>query len=85
MEIRILTQEDTSIVAVTEIREIKLQDKGYMLQGIGKDNNLINLGKYSKPHYSNIVFLYIMKNFNEDPNKIIRLPEDDAEIENLDY
>lgn len=58
VEIRILTQKDTKIVSVEQIKEIKSEDNSYLLQGKEKDGNIVNLGKYREPHYSNHVMLY---------------------------
>lgn len=83
MEIRLLTQGDKKIVSIEKLKEIKTENNYYLIQGEDRDERTIDLGLYREPHYSNQVILYIINEFNKDPNKIIRIPEDDGDVEKL--
>lgn len=80
--IKILTQGDQQILSVKGIKEVK-SNNIYAILGILENDTTIKLAEYKNAYYSGKAMLYIVKEFNQDCNKIIRLPEDDKDIMNF--
>lgn len=83
MVIKILTQGAEKILEIERIEEIRDQNGMFILKGWDKHNLEMTLANYREPIRSNNVMLYICDRYNKNNSEIIRLPEDDEDVEKL--
>ena len=79
MEIKIFSQQRDLISSFKLIRAIESNGK-FIIIGLDDNNSSWELGKYKTTHTAEKVLFKILKRYNQYPNEIMVLPEDDEDI-----
>lgn len=79
MEIKIFNQQRNLISSFNLLNVIESKGEYYIV-GIDDKNSSWTLGKYRTSHTAEKVLFKILKRYNQYPNEIMVLPEDDEDI-----